>query len=114
MDTRKELGKIQSVHFGIGGYQDAMLGISFTLGGNAWGVGTPHKGSWCPGIVDCSDHCKWTEADRSKSFDEAMRFIGETLRAAQVNDVSKLVGVPVEVEFEGNTLKSWRVLSEVL
>jgi hypothetical protein len=36
---RKELGKIKSVDFGIGGYQDCMLGLHVTLGGDGWGVG---------------------------------------------------------------------------
>lgn len=36
MSTRKELGKIQSVKFGIGGYQDAMIGLTIGIGGNSW------------------------------------------------------------------------------
>lgn len=35
----KKLGKIQDVKFGIGGYQDAMIGLFITLGNNGWGVG---------------------------------------------------------------------------
>ena len=35
----KRLGKIESVHFGLGGYQGAMLGLHVTLGTDGWGVG---------------------------------------------------------------------------
>ena len=37
MET-KELGKIESVTFGLCGYQDAQLGIQFTFSGEGWGV----------------------------------------------------------------------------
>ena len=36
------------------------------------------------------------------------------LSAAKVTDVTKLKGIPVEVTFDGNMLKEWRVLTEVL
>lgn len=37
-ELRTELGKITKVHFGVGGYQDAMIGISFTLGNDSWPI----------------------------------------------------------------------------
>ena len=33
----KRLGKIESVSFGLGGYQGAMLGLHVTLGDGSWG-----------------------------------------------------------------------------
>ena len=36
------------------------------------------------------------------------------LQDAKVTHVGELVGVPVEVTFDGMTLQSWRVLKEVL
>jgi hypothetical protein len=33
---------------------------------------------------------------------------------AKVTDFSNLKGIPVEAEFDGDILKSWRVLKEVL
>jgi len=113
-NERKELGKIQVFDVGFGGYQDAMLGVSIVLGGEGWGV-SDHRGTWSPSHTSVGKHTKWTEADRSKIFDETMRFIGATLSAAKVANTRKLIGVPVEVTFEGfNKLKSWRVLKEVL
>jgi len=31
----KKIGKIQSINFGFGGYQDAMLGLSVLLGNDS-------------------------------------------------------------------------------
>jgi hypothetical protein len=113
MSARKELGKIQSVRYGHGGYQDAMLGISFALGGSGWGVGD-FWGYWAPSLIDCGEHCKWTEADRDADMAKTARRIDALLKDAKVNDVAKLAGIPIEVTFNGMTLESWRVLGEVL
>lgn len=113
MSIRKELGKIQGVYFGHGGYQDACLGISFTLGGEGWGVGDSRT-AWDANLIKCSDHCKWTEGDRDQQYAEIMRYISDLLRDAKVSKVEDLKGIPVEVTFDVMTLKEWRVLSEVL
>lgn len=113
-ELRKELGKIQKVHFGIGGYQDAMIGYNFTLGqgdGSGWGVCTQWKGHWCS---EPTDHSKWTDADRIKALGEAMKELGLLLQDAKKTDVYQLVGVPIEATFDGMVLQSWRILKEVL
>lgn len=112
--TTKEIGKITSARFGRGGYQDAMFGISIGLGSDkgGWGVGD-FKGTWdLDTKVD--RHTRWTEEDRDAEFAKTMRFISELLKQSKRDDVSKLVGVPVEVTFDGGLLKSWRVLEEAL
>jgi hypothetical protein len=43
-----------------------------------------------------------------------MRYISDLLHDAKVDSVEKLKGVPVEILFEGNTLKEWRIFTEVL
>jgi hypothetical protein len=43
-----------------------------------------------------------------------MRYVSTLLKEAKVNSVDMLKGKPVEVTFDGNTLKSWRILTEVL
>jgi len=108
----KMLGKITAATFGIGGYQDAMIGLTLTIGGRGWGTST-FKGSWSLSI-EVGPHTKWTEADRDKQFSETVRFIDETLRKAKVSNVSQLVGIPIEAEFDDCVLKSWRVLEDVL
>jgi hypothetical protein len=107
----KRIGKIKSVSFGNGGYQDAMFGVSFELGGDGWGVGD-FKGAWGPGID--SKNCKWTETDRSNEYAQTMRFIASTMTKARVNEIHELVNIPIEVKLDGNMLKSWRILEEVL
>jgi hypothetical protein len=107
---RKEIGKIQEVWFGKGGYQDACIGITFTLGGDGWGVGD-FWGTWA---MKRSSGCQWTEQDRKDTLGETCMKIVELLEKAKKDDISKLKNVPVECVFDGQLLKSWRVLTEVL
>ena len=109
-EKRKELGRIQKVRVGIGGYQDAQFGIWFTLGSAGWGV-QDGRGFWS---MKPTPDCKWTEADQNGSFAELARYILELLRSAKVESVDALLNKPIEVEFDGNLLKSWRILEEVL
>src|SRR4051812_29370038 len=110
MSERKELGRIQKVSFGWGGYQDAMIGLTFTLGGESWGV-TDQRGMWGQ---DRTDSCKWTEESRLIQLGEVCVWLRDILKAAKKTDVSQLAGVPIEATFDGNSLSSWRVLTEVL
>lgn len=112
-EERKELGKIGSVKFGIGGYQDCMIGLHVSLEGAGWGV-SDTKSAWDSNLIEHTEHCKWTEADRSAQYDGIVRYVSDLLRAAKVSSVDALKGKPVEVTFEGMTLKSWRILTEVL
>lgn len=107
---RTELGRIQKASFGYGGYQDAMIGLSLTLGGKAWGVGD-FKGAWG---IERSERCQWTEEDRLRQLGEACMFLKDVLQKAGKQSVDELIGVPIEASFDGNILKSWRVLDEVL
>lgn len=109
----KKLGKIESVRFGHGGYQDAMLGLSVTLSAKGWGV-NDFKGNWDAELIKCTENTKWTEEDRDKGYSDTMRFVSKLLKEAKVDNVSKLKGVPVECSFEGTMLKEWRILTEVL
>jgi len=106
----KELGKIENVYYGLGGYQDAMLGISFQLSFGSCGTGD-FWGYW---DLERTEHCKWTEEDRLKFHGENTMRIGQLLKDAKVYKVEDLVGIPIEVTSEGMNMKSWRVLTEVL
>lgn len=112
MNTEKRIGKIQSITVGYGGYQDAMVGISVTLGSDKEGWGCcDFKGMWA---MERSKHCKWTEEDRLSQLGEAMMFLAGLLDKSKKRDANRLVGVPVEVTFEDRCLKSWRILEEVI
>lgn len=108
----KKLGKIMAAHFGYGGYQDACIGIAVTLGNDSWVV-SDWLGEWSQ-MITPDAHSKWDEASRSKRNDETVRYVDGLLKAAKKQSVSELVGVPVEVTFDGMCLKSWRILTEVI
>lgn len=107
---RTELGSIQKIAFGFGGYQDAMLGINFLLGGKSWSAGD-FKGAWG---VDWTERCKWTEQDRQVDLGKACMLLRDLLVAAKVQTMDQLQGKPIEATFDGNLLKSWRILEEVI
>ena len=109
----KRLGKIESIYFGHTGYQEACLGLSVTLSGDGWGVGDSNS-AWDANLIKHSDHCKWTEEDRDRQYAEIMHYISDLLRDAKVDRIERLKGKPVEAEFEGMTLKGWRILTEVI
>jgi len=110
---KKKLGKIKNVKFGIGGYQDAMIGLHVTLGSNGWNVGDSCS-AWDAESIKWSENCNWTEDDRDKQYAEILRYLSKLLKDAKVDSVDRLKGIPVEVTFDGNMLKEWRVLTEVL
>lgn len=105
-----KLGKINKVRLGSGGYDDAMFGVSFELGGQGWGVGD-FWGTWSS---PPSTYAKWTVDDQMQIWNSMVLKLKELMEKAKVNEMNKLVGIPVEITFENNTLKSWRVLEEVL
>lgn len=112
-NVRRELGKIKSLRIGMGGYQNAQFGVSIELGGESWSVGD-FKGFWSPSRTGRSEYTKWTEAERQQSILDAFLWLDLLMKHAEVDDAMKLVGKPVEVTFEGNMLKSWRILTEVI
>lgn len=107
---RREFGRISHAAFGFGGYQDAQIGLSLTFEGEAWGV-SHFDGQWA---TERSEHAQWTEEDRLRGLGETCMRLKETLRKAGKQDVAGLVGTPVECTFDGNLLRGWRVLTEVL
>lgn len=107
---RKELGKIQAVKFGFGGYQDIQFGISFTLGGEAWGVGD-FIGGWG---IEPTTNAQWTHDENVKIIGDACLWLRDALNKANKKTVDQLQGIPIEATFDGNLLKSWRILTEVL
>ena len=106
----KRLAKITSASFGIGGYQDAQIGFFLGFEGEGWGIGTNR----CDWALKRTKHCQWTEEDRIENLGKIVMELNEILKAAKVDTVEKLIGKPVEVTLEGNSLKDWRILTEVL
>lgn len=110
MSVEKVLGKIDHVRFGFGGYQDAMIGVTFSFSMNGSGIGD-FWGDWS---IKRSEGSQWSEEDRINRLGKTVMRINELLKQAKVDDIMKLQGIPVEVTLHGNSLKSWRILEEVL
>jgi hypothetical protein len=108
------LGKIESVIFGNGGYDNGQMGVSFTLAFEGRGVQSFICGAWDPATMPRSDYAQWTEADRDAGLASMCRRISQIMADAKVGDLALLKGKPVEVSIENNSLKSWRILKEVL
>ena len=106
----KKLGKIENVKFGIGGYQDAMIGLHVTLSSDNWSICDSYS-AWDAETIKWSERCKWTEVDRDKQYAEILRYVSKLLKDAKVDSVDELKGIPVEVIFDGSILKDWRVLT---
>lgn len=107
---RTELGKIQRFEIGMGGYDDAMFGLSVTLGGNGWGV-QDFDGTW---NREPDAFCKWTKKDQLELWGNMCDRIRKLMAQAKVSNTQEMVGVPVQVTFVGSRLESWRILEEVL
>lgn len=107
----KELGKITSIRFGRGGYDDAMFGVSFVLGSDASGC-MDFWGTWS----NRPDYAKWSKEDQIRHFGDTMMKLKNLMEDAKVSSIEELEGTPVEMEFEsiGGRLTNWRVLKEVL
>ena len=107
---RKELGKITRFDIGIGGYDDAMFGLSVAFTFQGSGVGD-FIGTW----AHKPDHNhKWTLEDQSRCWADMCRKMVDLMCKAKVKTTNEMVGIPVEVTFDSNRLSSWRILEEVL
>lgn len=107
---RKELGKITRFDIGHGGYDGAMFGLSVSLGASGWGVGD-FDGTWSR---DPDQYCKWTKQDQLDHWAKMCQRVSDLMKQAKVTTTQDMVGIPVEVTFNGNRLESWRILEEVL
>lgn len=113
---KKYLGKITHISFGLGGYQDVQLGLSVTLDGGGIGTNVFIGGAWDYNFIkEPGESARWTEKDRTKIMIDMLRKISDLLKAAKVNSIDELKGKPIEMTIEDlNTLKDWRILTEVL
>lgn len=95
-------------------YQKYLIILKINYNGNNdWGV-QDSRSAWDAENIKYSKNSKWTEADRDKKYAEIVRYLSKLLKDAKVNSIDKLKGIPVEVTFEDNMLKEWRILTEVL
>ncbi len=111
----KKLGKIDRAEFGRVHDRPFLFGLKLSFSSNGWGVSDGLKYT-----VNLSKNCNWKSKDeRSKAIEKINNFTYKLLEEANVNHISQLVGMPVEVEFSGegnigSTFKDFRILKEVL
>ena len=106
----KKLGKITRFVLGKGGYQQAMFGVSISLSFNdSTGTGD-FKGGW----VERSPDAGYSEATLEANHAGVYRWLRSIMRDAKATHFHDMVGKPVEAEFDGFHMKSWRILTEVL
>lgn len=104
----KKLGKIKQFDFGI--FDGYRFGVRFELGGEAWGV--QDEKSF---FVKFNPNAKtWDMETMKEEYASIMFYIRDLLTKAKSSNINDLVGIPVECTFEGNLLRSWRILEEVL
>lgn len=111
--TTKELGKIEKISFGYGGYQDAQFGLNVQLSFGGCGTYVFIDGGWSED-VKVNSNTKWTEEDRSAQRVEMLKKINKFLKDAKVSTIDQLKDKPVEVTSENMMVKDWRILTEVL
>lgn len=110
MNQDRRLGKISRVEYGMGGYNDTMIGLTLTLSGDGWGVGS-FIGNWLPVLEENHPEAYSTKCERAV---KDLQTIASHLKAAGCLSVSELLNKPVEVTFESAVLIHWRILKEVL
>ena len=64
--------------------------------------------------IQVTSSTMWTEEDRDRQYVSIVRRVSDVLMQAKKTDTSKLVSTPVELTFEDEQLKSWRILTEVI
>jgi len=114
MALTKHLGRIDHVHFGLGGYQESMLGLHICFSFDHSSGICATKSTWDYATINHTQNCKWTEQSRMDKYADIMRFISNTLNLAKVRSIGDLRNIPVEVRLDGNNLYDWRILTEVL
>ena len=108
--TRKSIGKISSVSFGFGGYQDVQFGVSLCVDTES-GCACTGKWMW---TNKPDKHTKWTVADQDKEYAKIMRYAIKLMTDAKVVNIQDLKGIPIEATWKGNWLEEIRVLTEVI
>jgi hypothetical protein len=104
----KRLGKITRAEYGQLHDREYLFGLYVELGGDSWGVTTTQMNNLSP-------ECKWgTTDDKAYAFLGTAEYVNTLLESAKCHYVSELKGKPVEATFDGNLLKHFRILTEVL
>ncbi len=108
---QKYLGKIVKAEFGTHRDRPFLMGLQleFRFNGNS--------GVSCGGrhLININNECKWdSEEEKNIAFQRVLKELAFVLKEAKVNNVSELVGKPIEITIEDQMYKTFRILTEVL
>lgn len=103
----KHLGKIAKAEFGTWMDRPFMMGLQleFHFGGYGVNCGGKH-------LINISGQC--SSSEEQEAYRKVFQDLNNILTDAKVNNVSELVGKPVEITIENQMYKSFRILTEVL
>lgn len=114
-----ELGKIEKAKFGFGGYQGVQIVFSFDLKlANGCSVTETFECGW--GHISeeellTDSSIKWTHGDRLATLAKKTWDVVKLLKAAKVDSLDKLAGIPIEATFDvTRRITGFRILTEVL
>lgn len=115
-----EIGKIERVRFGFGGYQDCQIVFQFVLGGKGWGTVVTYECGW--GHISEAELTKpgstyqWTHEGRVRRIGENGYKVFELIRKAKKQHLQELEGVPIKCFFESANGRNigFEILEEVL
>jgi hypothetical protein len=109
MNTK--LGKITNAQFGFIRDYPFLMGLilDFKMDGGSYGVGCGGKYT-----INISKECKWNNNERSNAIVKQWDNIAELLKAAKVENVEELKGIPIEITLNNNIFHDFRILTEVI
>lgn len=102
-----KLGKIKEIEIRL---LDHQFGIFYTFCSGSTHVQTCDVHFSKPP----TERCKWTVEDQQNEYSQIFMGLCETMKEAGVTKFGQLRNIPVELTFDGNLLKKWRILTEVL
>jgi hypothetical protein len=105
---QQKLGKIAKAAYGLSDGQ-SKFGLSVTLAFDGSMV-DDFKGRY----TVRPPHAQYSQESYDQGIVDDRNELARLLIEAKASNVQDLVGKPVEITLEGNLLRSWRILTEVL
>ena len=110
MSLTTHKGKISSIYFGLGGYQESMLGLHICFSFEMHKFIYTSDASWDYYSVPHTDRSKWTEQARLDKYASITCSISELLAKAKVRDTGSLKNKEVTLTMDGLQLYSWELV----
>lgn len=106
----KSLGKITFAEFGQCKDRPFLFGLHLCFEFDGGSSGCCDGGQYA---INIGKRCDWSKVE-SRDILKVMEIINKTLKDAKVSYISELINKPVEVTFEKNRFKNFRILTEVI